>query len=152
MRSLSYIEYLESMDTTSMDYISYCFGYALQNGFYTPKEMTPDTKKIYGKFRKDTLSEYAMQMSEEAPTGFFKNEKYTTIDLSSNLKNLVSKNTKIYGLYGKDDGLYSKEQVMELQKLIGETNLKYFENCSHSVFIDQQTQFIDALKTWVFFK
>ena len=148
--TLGYIEYLESLDTASIEYSSYCFGYALQNGFYTPKEMSKEAKKLYSGFRKDTLlSEYGMQMTEEAPNGFWKNEKYTTINLTSNLKNLLSKKMKIYGLFGKDDGLYSREQVKELQNLIGSTHLQYFDNCSHNVFIDQQTPFIGALKNWI---
>ena len=80
---------------------------------------------------------------------FLENENYTTIDLKPSLKLLLEKGFNIYGIYGKDDGLYSKEQVDELRKLLGEENLKYIDNCSHSVFIDQQTLFIEALKSWV---
>ena len=87
-------------------------------------------------------------MSYEAPQGFWKNEKYTTIVLTKNLQSLQKQNIKIYGLYGKDDGLYSAQQVNDLQNLIGSSNIKYFENCSHNVFIDQQTQFINAIYTW----
>ena len=139
---------LENMDTASIEYSSYCFGQAMQNGFYTPINPSAEAKNIYTKFKIDTLlTKYASQMSYEAPQGFWKNEKYTTIVLTKNLQSLQKQNIKIYGLYGKDDGLYSAQQVNDLQNLIGSSNIKYFENCSHNVFIDQQTQFINAIYT-----
>ncbi len=147
--NLNYITLLESMDTTSIDYSSYCFMHAMQNGFYSPKNPTAEAKNIYSKFGTDSiLIKNASQMSYEAPQGFWKNEKYTTIDLTKNLQVLQKQQIKIYGLYGKDDGLYSVQQVTDLQNLIGVSHLKYFDNCSHNVFIDQQRAFIDAIKMW----
>ena len=55
---------------------------------------------------------------------------------------------KIYGIYGKDDGLYSAKQVSELERLIGKENLYYLDHCSHSVFADQQKQFLDLVSEW----
>jgi proline iminopeptidase len=146
--NLHYITMLESMDTTGIDYSSYCLRHAMQNGFYSVKNSTDEAKSIHSKFRTDTLNKFASQMSFAAPMGFWKNEKYTIIDLTANIKSLQTKKVRIYGLYGKEDGLYSGEQVQKLQNLIGESNLKYLDNCSHSVFIDQQTQFLDAVKGW----
>ncbi|MFZ4741779.1 MAG: alpha/beta fold hydrolase, partial [Bacteroidales bacterium] len=40
--NLNYISMLEKMDTTSIDYSSYCFAHAMQNGFYTPKNSTAE--------------------------------------------------------------------------------------------------------------
>jgi proline iminopeptidase len=147
--NLKYVSMLENMNTASIEYSSYCFGHAMQNGFYTPKNPTSEAKIIYSKFRTDTLlTKYASQMSYEAPQGFWKNENYTTIDLTKNLQALQKQKIALFGLYGKDDGLYSIRQVNDLQTLIGSDNLKYFDNCSHNVFIDQQTQFIEQIKTW----
>ena len=146
--NLHYITLLESMDTTSMDYCIYCFRHATQNGFYRVKNPTDEAKGIQSKLRTDTLSKYASQMTVAAPMGIWKNEKYSTLDLFADIKKLQTNKIGIYGLYGKEDGLYSSEQVQKLQNLIGESNLKYLDNCSHSVFIDQQTQFLDAINTW----
>ncbi len=148
--NLEYIDMLEKMDTASIDYSSYCFRHAMQNGFYTPKEFSEDAQRIYFSFRNDSIiGEYGMQMTETAPEAFWKNEKYTTINLYPDIKNLVSKQMKIVGFYGKEDGLYSKDQVKELQNLIGKSNVKYYDGCSHNVFIDQQTQFLEAMKNWM---
>lgn len=147
--NINYISMLENMDTASIEYSSYCFRHAMQNGFYTPKNPTIEAKNLYSKFRTDTLlTKYSSQMTYEAPLGFWKNEKYTTIDLTKSIKPLQNQNVKIYGLYGKDDGLYSTQQVSDLQNLIGSENLKYWDECSHNVFIDQQAHFLAAVNVW----
>jgi proline iminopeptidase len=147
--NLKYIDMLEKMDTSSIEYSSYCFGHAMQNGFYSPTVATEEALAIYATFNTDTLlKNHAMKMTREGPEGFWKNENYTTIDLTKNIRNLVAKGMKIYALYGKDDGLYSTEQVKFLEDLIGLDNLKYLDNCSHNVFVDCQSEFIDALKNW----
>lgn len=148
--NLRYLSMLENMDKNSIEYSSYCFMHAMQNGFYSPKNPSAEAKAIYSKFRTDSLLiKYASQMSTQAPQGFWKNEKYTSLDLTANLKNVQSKGIKVYGLYGMNDGLYSSNQVKALQSLLGSTNLKYFDNCSHSVFIDQQAPFIASVQEWV---
>lgn len=147
--NLKYIAMLEKMDTSSIEYSTYCFVHAMQNGFYSPKNPSADAKSIYSTFKTDTLLlKYGSKMSITAPQNFLENERYTTLDLSKNLQELVKQKIKIYGLYGKDDGLYSAELIAELQNLIGSKHVEYLENCSHSVFIDQQFQFIDFIQTW----
>jgi len=148
--NLNYIAMLEKMDTSTIQYSSYCFMHAMQNGFYTPKHMSENAKNIYAQFKSDTLMmKYSTQMTYQAPQGFWNNENYTTINLKTNLQKLKQSGIEIYALYGKDDGLYSANQVNDLKSIVGDGNLKYFENCSHNVFIDQQAQFIEALKNWL---
>lgn len=144
--NLNYLSILETMDTTSLDYSSYCFRHAMQNGFYTPKNRTSEAKEIYALFKTDTLlRKYASKMTIDAPKGFWLNENYTTINLTPNIERLLLKNIKIYGMYGKEDGLYSEKQIKDLQNLIGKKHLVYYENCSHNVFIDQQNKFIEYM-------
>ncbi len=147
--NLKYIAMLEKMDTASLEYGSYCFGHAMQNGFYSPKNPTKESIGLYKKLKEDaSISQHAMNMTIEGPKGFFENENYTMINLSENITRLLQKGIKIYGMYGKEDGLYSSKQIESLKSLVGDNNLLYFENCSHNVFIDQQTEFINALKNW----
>ncbi len=148
--NLRYINMLENMDKNSIQYSSYSFAHAMQNGFYSPKKPTKEATFIYSKFKTDSLLiKHASSMTYDAPQGFWKNEGYTSIDLTGNMRNLLKNNISIFGLYGKDDGLYSKDQIANLESLIKKNNLLYFNNCSHNVFIDQQTQFINALTKWV---
>lgn len=147
--SLKYISMFEKMDTASLQYATYSFAHAMQNKFYSPKNPTEEAKKIHASLKTDTLiTKYASKMTQQPTQGFWENEHYTTINLTDNLKKLQTQGVKIYGIYGKDDGLYSTEQVMGLQNIIGTPNLKYLDNCSHSVFTDRQSEFIAALKMW----
>ncbi|WP_298225144.1 alpha/beta hydrolase [Flavobacterium sp.] len=144
--NLNYIGMIEKMDTTSVEYYAYCFGHAMQNGFYSPKKMSNQAKEIYAISAKNPNFEYVSKMTTDPPQAFLKNENYTSINLTKNLQALMADKTKIFALYGKDDGLYSPEQVNQLAAIIGDKNLKYLDDCSHNVFIDQQSMFIDFLK------
>jgi proline iminopeptidase len=147
--NLKYVNMLETMDTTNIQYSSYCFVHAMQNGFYTPKKPKDEAKALYANFATDPiLKANASQMTYPAPQGFWKNESYTTIDLYNNIEILKAKNIKLFGLYGKEDGLFSEAQVMKLKDIIGENNLLYLDNCSHNVFVDQRAEFIKAIKSW----
>lgn len=148
--NLSYIKMLKEMDPTSIQYSSYCFLHAMQNGFYSPKKPTPEAMDIYSLFRTDsTLLQYASKMGYTQPQGFWKNEGYTSLDLTRNIISLKENGTPIYGIYGKEDGLYSIEQVDQLTTMLGEEHVLYVDNCSHSVFIDQQDVFILGLNDWL---
>lgn len=150
--NLKYIGMLETLDKNSLEYSSYSFGHAMQNGFYAPKAPSKEALAIYTKLKTDTLFKSTdAKMTMEAPKGFWKNEKYTSIDLTQNLKNVLKHKIEIFGVYGTEDGLYSKEHIEKIQGVIPKNNLKYMENCSHNVFIDQQNQFITSLKTWIHF-
>jgi proline iminopeptidase len=147
--NLNYIDMIEKMNPKSVEYYAYSFGHAMQNGFYTPKKMSDEAKAIYSNSAKEASFKYVSKMGYEAPQGFLKNENYTSIDLTKTLQKLVSNKTEIYGLYGKEDGLYSTEQVASLQQIIGNKNLNYLNDCSHNVFIDQQSLFINSMKKWL---
>jgi len=127
--NLNYIKILEKMDK---------------------KKPTKVAIEMYNKFKTDTLLiKYGSQMTYKAPKGFWKNEKYTSLYISKNIKQVLQYNVPIFGLYGKDDGLFSKTQISDIKNLIGANNLDYLNNCSHHVFIDQQTIFINKLKEWI---
>ncbi len=147
--NLNYIDMIEKMDSTSAQYYAYSFGHAMQNGFYTPKKLSDEAKNIYENAKKIDAFKNAFIMTNEAPTEFLKNENYTSINLFKNLRDLKSRKIKIFGIYGKEDGLYSEKQINDLANLIGNKNLKYLENCSHNIFIDQQVAFIESLKNWL---
>lgn len=148
--NLKYIEMLEEMDTTSLMYSSYSFMHALQNGFYSTKNPNKKAIELYSLFKTDTLLiKYASKMGYKAPQKFWENEKYTTLSIKSDIAELKDMELKLFGLYGKEDGLYSEHQIEELSKLIGNENILYLENCSHNVFIDQQETFINSLSKWI---
>jgi pimeloyl-ACP methyl ester carboxylesterase len=71
--NLKFLGMLEKMDTSSIMYSTYCFGHAMQNGFYNPKNPSPEAKSIYARFRTDSvLVKHASKMTIEGPQGFWK--------------------------------------------------------------------------------
>lgn len=144
------IEAIEKMDTASLIYSSSSFIHAMQTGAYSPESPTDEAKEIIKKMKTDEMIlKYGVKMTQDPVYGFWNNETYTTINLKPNLKKLVEQKTTIYGIYGKEDGLFSKQQVEDLGEIIGEENLKYLDNCSHNPFVDQQSNFIQILTTWL---
>lgn len=143
---LKYIEQLENMDSTSLEYSSYCLMHAMANrtSFYAPKNPSEESKAIYKAMKESPDAKYLSSMERDPVSGFYKSERYTTIDLSSSLKKL-SGTKKIYGIYGSEDGLYDAEHMAALKVITGENNFAVIDNASHNVFIDQQTKFIDQL-------
>ncbi|MDT0650883.1 alpha/beta hydrolase [Autumnicola edwardsiae] len=147
--NLNYISMLENMDSTSLEYATYSFMHAMSNGFYSAKNPNQKAVELYQKFKTDTLlKKYASKNEYLAPQKFWENEQYTSISIKKNLESLQNKNVSIFGLYGKEDGLYSKEQIASLEHILGNEKVKYLENCSHNVFIDRQDEFIDSVKKW----
>lgn len=148
--NLKYIELLEGMDAKSLPYSSYCFIHAMQNGFYQTKTPTPAAQALYQQFASnEALKKYASKMDQQSPQGFWKNERYTSFSLVEDLKNLHDKAYPIYGLYGKEDGLFDADHIGKLENIVGKEQVIQLEQCSHSVFIDRQAAFIQQLKTWL---
>jgi proline iminopeptidase len=147
-QSLAFVDALAEMDSTTIAYSSGCFALAMRNGFYEPKKPKRLSKKIKQKFKKKTdLYAIASKMEQAGPLGFMRNENYTCIDLSADLKHLIDCKVKVYGIYGMDDGLYSMAQFDYLNSLIN-YNAYYYERSSHSPFIDFQKAFLFDVGGW----
>lgn len=148
--NLGYLQMLKTMDTTSLMYSTYSFMHAMQNGFYTPSNMSEEAKTIYQSFKTDTiLINNAANMDQKSPKGFWQMEGYTYKDYTPLYEKAKSNGIDFYGIYGRDDGLFSREQVADITTLLGKQNVKYLNNCSHSVFIDRQKEFISSLDKWL---
>lgn len=148
---LHYIEMLEKMDTTTLEYSSYCFTHAMSNGFYKAKKPSAKSKIINDSLMNSSMASYLSNMTKEPVSGFFEKEHYTTLNLSSNLTELKNK-INVYGIYGQEDGLFGSEQITLLQSILGSNNFRHVKNASHSVFIDQQDIFISQIKKYIFKK
>ena len=143
--NLHYVKLIEKMDTASIEYSTYLFMHAMQNGFYSTKTPNETAISLYSAAKKDSLYPYLSQMSREATIGYWQKERYTTLNISEHIKNIRVRGIRIIGIYAKEDGLYSPTQVMQLKDLLGNQNVYYLDNCSHNVFIDRQDQFISLI-------
>ncbi len=139
---------IRQMDTNSLRYRTAVFGHASRNGFFTLRNPDPEAAQIYAGYNSDKLITSYVK-NQTAVEIFWKNEKLKNIDVIPALKKLTARKVPVYAIYGKQDGLYSEKQIADLAKLTGKSRLRYLDNCSHTVFIDQQRQFIVAVSGWL---
>ncbi len=142
---LEYIEKLEKIDTASLEYSSYCFAHAMNNGFYNSKNPTDEAKMIKDSLKRIEAVSYLSNMTRAPVSGFYTNEHYTTLDLSDDLLELQKK-VRLFGIYGKEDGLFDNNHITVLESIIGANHFTFVDGASHSVFTDQQTLFIQLVK------
>jgi len=139
---------IEKMDKNSLDYRTACFKHASENGFFKLKNPNNLAKQIYSTYDTDPLITNYVKNEAAVPT-LWKNEKLRNINIQPILINLKKSGIKIFALYGKQDGLYSQKTMDELETITGKGRIKYLDNCSHTLFIDQQAQFISSCKNWI---
>lgn len=139
---------IRKMDTSSLPYRTAVFGHAARNGFFTLQNPDRVAAQIYATYDSDPLITGYVK-NEHAVETFWKNEKRKNIDVTPALRKLTARNTPLYAIYGKQDGLYSEQQIADLKKLTGEKRMLHLDNCSHTAFIDQQEQFIAAVSGWL---
>ena len=139
---------IEKMDKNSLDYRTACFKHASENGFFKLKNPNNLAKQIYSTYDSEPLITNYVKNEAAVPT-FWKNEKLKNINIQPILINLKKSGIKIFALYGKQDGLYSQKTMDELEAITGKGHIKYLDNCSHTLFIDQQAQFISSCKNWI---
>ncbi|MCI5055498.1 MAG: alpha/beta hydrolase [Flavobacteriales bacterium] len=138
---LNYIEILENGDTTSLDYSTYCLMHAMYCKLYKSNDQTETASNIWKALRNHPNSIYLNDSKKDPVIGFYENEQYTTMNLTSDLKQL-RECINILGLYGVDDGLFDLDQFKQIEALIGKDHLFVLQKASHSVFIDQQEEFL----------
>lgn len=140
-----YLEMLRKMDTASLEYMSYCFLHAMQNGFYAPEKASNEAQAILTRMQTDTAYYWISEMSQDAPAGFMKTESYTTLNIARAIE-AVKRKIPVIGLYGEEDGLYGSDQITWLKTTLGEDAFAYLKQCSHSVFIDRQGTFLEWME------
>lgn len=140
---------LTTLDRGSIAFRRGCFRHASKNGFFVTPHRTAAAREIYKKLDADTLYQYYAARNNDTPSyEFWKNEHYSLIDNTPVLKQLQQKGVKIYAIYGKDDGLYSREQVADLEQITGKEHLLYLPDAAHYLYNDQQELFLQGLKKW----
>ena len=145
---LKYIDLLETMDTASLEYSSYCFLHARACGLYKTKNPAPRSKTINDSLKKCPWAAYLSNMTNAPVSGLYKNEHYTTLNLSASLAALKGK-VKVFGIYGQDDGLFDAAEIAQLQSAIGAENFTFVPDASHTVFVDRPDVFIALIKKYM---
>lgn len=155
---LQQVTMVKNYDPASIHYSSGCFMLAMQSGLYNTKHPSTEATELYTRFQNnEMIKNYTSFITDNKyktvlnPTmGFWKNESYTSLDISEKLRSLSAKGVALYGIYGKEDGLFDTTQIKAIQNIIGhEKHFAWLDNCSHGVFIDQQEVFLGLLKNWI---
>ncbi|WP_427875398.1 alpha/beta hydrolase [Flavobacterium sp. MMS24-S5] len=145
---LKKISIVENLNKNSAAYRKGCYDLAGENGFFKMPNPTAESKKLYSDYEAGEFYKTNIR-NKNAPLLFYQNEKQNNIDTRAILKKIKSAGVPIYEIYGKDDGIFSSAQINSLKAITGENHFAFLDNCSHYLFVDQQTAFLSKLKNWL---
>lgn len=135
------ISEINRLDTLSAQYRKACYELASAYGYFKMPNPTKQSIRLRIAYEKGIYGQANIR-NDNAPLRFYQNEKMVNINTKDILKKSIKNGNKIFGIYGKDDGLFSQKQISDLRAIVGADNLKLIDNCSHYPFVDQQEVFI----------
>jgi len=144
---LSKISDIEKLSKNSAEYRKQCYEVASKNNYFKMPFPTKEANQLRENYE---LSEFGKNniRNDNAPILFYKNESKNNIDTKRILKN-IKKEVKLFAIYGQQDGVFSKNQLSDMEKIVSRQNFKLIENCSHYMFVDQQQIFINTIVRWL---
>lgn len=145
---LDKVTLIENLNKNSAAYREECFELAGENNFFKIPNPTEESKKLYADYDSGIFYKTNIR-NKNAPLLFYQNETQNNIDTRSALKKIKSKGVSIYAIYGKEDGVFSNDQINSIKNLAGQNHFALLDNCSHYLFADQQKQFLAYMKKWL---
>ncbi|PBJ11117.1 alpha/beta fold hydrolase [Flavobacterium sp. ACN6] len=145
---LKRINVVENLDKNSAEYRKKCFELAGENNFFKMPHPTLVSKKLYAQYEAGEYFKTNIR-NKNAPLLFYQNEKQNNIDTRPILKKIKASGVPIYGIYGKQDGIFSSAQIKSIENLTGKNHFAFLDNCSHYLFVDQQNEFLSNVKNWI---
>lgn len=144
--SIRQISLIRRMDSGSADYRKQIYGLASDYGYFDMTEPTKESVQLRSAYLASDFGKNNVR-NDQAPLLFYTNEKKVSLNIKPVLKDLQEKKIKLFGIYGKDDRIFSAKQITDISKIVGITHFDLIENCSHYPFVDQQRLFIaDVVK------
>ena len=147
-KTLNKISYVEKLDKNSAGYRKHCFDLATDNDYFKMPNPTKASKKLYANYEAGIFYKTNIR-NQNAPLLFYKNEKQSNIDTKPSLKKIKKNGIPIYGIYGKEDGIFSTAQISSIKDIAGENHFTLLNNCSHYLFVDQQNHFLKNIEKWL---
>lgn len=138
---LGEIEEIEKLDKNSAKYRKRCYEIAGELKHFTMPNPTEESKSVRLHYEKSVFSETNFR-NLESPEKFYQNESQNNLDNRAVLKSIKRKGVSIFAVYGKNDGIFSVEQLSDLKEIVGRKNFRLIDNCSHYLFADQRIEFI----------
>ncbi|MBS7256480.1 alpha/beta fold hydrolase [Flavobacterium branchiicola] len=144
---LQRINVVENLNKNSAEYRKGCFELAGENSFFKMPNPTEDSKKLYSNYEAGEFYKTNIR-NKNAPLLFYQNEKQNNIDSRPLLKKIKAAGIPIFGIYGKEDGVFSSAQIASIEAITGKNHFAYIDNCSHYLFVDQQNEFFENMQKW----
>ncbi|WP_334126722.1 alpha/beta hydrolase [Empedobacter brevis] len=141
---IAQISKIKNLNKNSAEYRKQCFELADEMDFFNMPIPTEESKTIRRIYEKSDLYKTNFR-NHNSSIKFYQNESKNNLNNETVLKNIKKNRIPIYAVYGKDDAIFSLNQLKELQKITGKSNFKFINNCSHYLFVDQQTEFLKFL-------
>lgn len=148
LAKLDKVALVEKLNKNSAEYRKGCFELAGENNFFKIPHPTEESKKLYAAYDASDFFKTNIR-NKNAPLLFYQNEKKNNIDTRPSLKKIKAEGIPIYAIYGKEDGVFSTEQLSSIKNLAGKNHFALLENCSHYLFVDQQKEFLSNVKNWI---
>lgn len=147
-KTLNKIAYVEKLDKNSAGYRKYCFDLASDENYFKMPKPTKASKKLYADYEAGEFFKTNIR-NKNAPLVFYQNEKLNNIDTRPILKKIKVAGVPVFGIYGKDDGIFSTKQITSFKEIVGRNHFVIIDNCSHYLFVDQQNEFLSNVKNWI---
>lgn len=138
---LAQISEIKSLKKNSAEYRKRCYELASEMKYFRMPHPTEESKKLRetyenSDFYKTTFKNY------NSPIKFYQNESKNNLNNKAILKKLRRHGIPIFAIYGKEDFIFSTNQLNDLQRIVGIPNFKILDNCSHYLFVDQHAEFL----------
>ncbi|RZK39793.1 MAG: alpha/beta hydrolase [Pedobacter sp.] len=141
---ITQISLIKTLDRKSAEYRKLCYEIASRYKYFSMPRPTAESTKLQLEYQNSEFSRTNIR-NDKAPLLFYKNERLVNIDTKKTLKKIQDNKVKLFGIYGKEDQIFSSKQIADIQNLIGVKNFELIDNCSHYPFVDQQEIFIRAI-------
>ena len=142
------ISTIENLNKNGAEYRKQCFDMASLNNYFKMPFPTFEANELRKLYEQSEFSKSNIRNSQ-APISFYKNEINNNIDTKPILKELKKQKVKLFAIYGLQDKIFSYRQLMAMKNIVGRNSFKALNNCSHYLFVDQQTKFIDTIIKWM---
>lgn len=148
LAKLDKVALVEKLNKNSAEYRKGCFELAGENNFFKIPHPTEESKKLYAAYDASDFFKTNIR-NKNAPLLFYQNEEKNNIDTRPSLKKIKAEGIPIYAIYGKEDGVFSTEQLSSIKNLAGKNHFALLDNCSHYLFVDQQKEFLSHIEKWL---
>jgi proline iminopeptidase len=144
---LSNVLEIAKLAKNSAEYRKQCYEVANKNNYFEMPFPTKEAIQLREDYEKSEFGKNNIR-NDNAPILFYKNESKNNIDTKSILKN-IKKRVRLFAIYGQQDQIFSEKQLCDIKKIVKKQNFKVIDNCSHYLFVDQQTEFINTIEKWI---